>query len=334
MGNPSQLGDSPSCSKVVCEIVLLALTSVVYAADIVINVFATGRVGPVTRFGFKNQTGEVYPTQVTPAGWTFAIWGLIYAWQVLWLVYAWSFVFRPRAQRTIFWGVYPAFLLVCVAIIGWFYTWGNEYPQGALPFILLMAILLYVAIGMLTYHLYRKTKDLEEEGQKCDLWMTRIIVLNGLALYASWISVATCLNVGVVIQYYTPPGTGLGLTEGSGSAAGSGNGTSGGLNTPLDVNSGTVTLALLAFIVVVYFILENTVLDRFTRFVLVAYPTVIWALAGAVQGQWNKHENPRNQIFSLVLLGVVVLLACIRVVLLIVFACVRPLVRYEKLHHV
>ena len=231
-------------------------------------------------------------------------------------------------------GFYPAFLLVCVAIIGWFYTWGNEYPQGALPFILLMVILLYVAIGMLTYHLYRKTKDLEEEGQKCDLWMTRIIVLNGLALYASWISVATCLNVGVVIQYYTPPGTGLGLTEGSGSAAGSGNGTSGGLNTPLDVNSGTVTLALLAFVVLVYFILENTVLDRFTRFVLVAYPTVIWALAGAVQGQWNKHENPRNQIFSLVLLSVVILLACIRVVLLIVFACVRPLVRCKKLRHV
>ena len=330
MGNPSELRGSNFRTKV-CETVLLVLASVGFVANIIINVFAAGSVGDIANFGFKNEIG-VYRTQVIPASWTFSIWGLIYAWQVLWLLYAWSFVFRPRAQRTIFWGVYPAFLLVCVAIIGWFYTWGNEYPQGALPFILLMVILLYVAIGMLTYHLYRKTKDLEEEGQKCDLWMTRIIVLNGLALYASWVSVATCLNVGVVIQYYTPPGTGLGLTEGSGSAAGSGNGTSGGLNTPLDVNSGTVTLALLAFIVVVYFILENTVLDRFTRFVLVAYPTVIWALAGAVQGQWNKHENPRNQIFSLVLLGVVVLLACIRVVLLIVFACVRPLVRYEKLH--
>ena len=219
------------------------------------------------------------------------------------------------------------FLLVCGAIIGWFYSWGNEYPQGALAFILLMAISLYVAIGMLSYHLYRKTKDLEEEGQKCDLWMTRIIVLNGLSLYASWVSVATCLNVGIVIQYYTPTGAGLGI-EGSGSAAESGNGSGGGLNTPLDVNSVTVTLALLAFIVLLYFVLENTVLDRFTRFVLVVYPTV------TVQGQWNKYENPQNQIFSLALLSVVILLACIRVVLLIVFACVRPVGRYEKLQHV
>jgi len=332
MGNPSELRCSNFRIKV-CETVLLVLASVGFVANIIVNVFAAGSVGDIAKFGFKNEIG-VYRTQVIPASWTFSIWGLIYAWQVLWLLYAWSFVFRPRAQRTIFWGVYPTFLLVCVAIIGWFYTWSNEYPQGALPFILLMAILLYVAIGMLTYHLYRKTKDLEEEGQKCDLWMTRIIVLNGLALYASWVSVASCLNVGIIIQNYTPTVAALGLTEGSGSVAGSGNGTDGGLNTPLDVNSGTVTLSLLALIIVVYFILENAALYKFTGFVLVVYPTIIWALAGIVQGQWNKHENPRNQIFSLVLLGVVILLASIRVVLLIVFACARPLVRHKKLYYV
>ena len=315
------------------ETVLLALASVGFVANIIINIFAAGSAGDIAKFGFKNEI-TVYKTQVIPASWTFSIWGLIYAWQVLWLLYGWSFVCRPRAQRTIFWGVYPMFLFVCLAIIGWFYVWGNEYPQGGLVFILLMAISLYVAIGMLSYHLYRKTKDLEEEGQKCDLWMTRIVVLNGLGLYASWVSVATCLGVGIVILYYSPQSAGLGLTEGSGGAVGSGNGSGGGLNTPLATDSGTVTLALLAFIVLVYFILENTVLDRFTRFMLVVYPTIIWALSGAVQGQWNKYENPRNQIFSLVLLCVVILLACIRVVLLIVFACVRPVGRYDKLQHV
>ena len=325
------LCDSISRSKV-RETVLLALASVGFVANIIINVFAAGSVGDIAKFGFKNEIA-VYRTQVIPASWTFSIWGLIYAWQALWLLYGWSFVCRPRAQRTIFWGVYPMFLFVCGAIIGWFYTWGNEYPQGGLVFILLMTISLYAAIGMLSYHLYQKTKDLEKEGQKCDLWMTRIVVLNGLALYASWVSVATCLNVGIVIQYYTPTSAGLEI-EGSGSAAGSGNGSGGGLNTPLAADSGTVTLALLAFIVLVYFVLENTVLDRFICFVLVVYPTVIWALSGAVQGQWNKYENPRNQIFSLVLLGVVILLACIRVVLLIVFACVRPVGRYDKLQHV
>ena len=103
MGKPSEPRDSHSCAKVVCEIVLLALASV--ALDIVINIFATGRVGAVTRFGFRNETGEVYPSQVTPAGWTFAIWGLIYAWQVLRLLYGWSFVAQSELclSNFIFW---------------------------------------------------------------------------------------------------------------------------------------------------------------------------------------------------------------------------------------
>jgi len=108
------------------------------------------------------------------------------------------------------------------------------------------------------------------------------------------------------------------------------------MSTALETNAGTVILALLAVVVLVYFVLENTVLYRFTRFVVTFYPTVIWALIGVLVQHWNKEEDNRNNIFTAVLLGVVILLGCVRVVLLILFAFVRPLKysQHEKLEYV
>ena len=317
-----------SKTKVVFEVALLALVTVAFVVDIIINIFATR---DVRRFGFQNRTGDLFQTQVTPAGWVFSIWGLIYTWQGVWLVYGWSFVCpcRPSTRRPIFWGVYVAFTAVCALNIAWLYAWGNVLAQVSLAFIVVLFVLLYGTVGMLSYNLYRNTPDLEREGLRCDLWFTRIVVLNGLGLYASWVTIATCLNIGIVVQYYSP-------TPAAAEVLGSGSGGGQGLNTALETNAGTVILALLAAIVLVYFVLENTVLDRLTRFVVVFYPTVIWALTGVVVEHWNKEDNNRNAIFAAVLLGVVVLLACVRIFLLILFAFIRPLKysKHDKLEHV
>jgi len=320
-----------SKTKVVCELIPLSLASVAFVVDIIINIFAAR--GDVRRFGFQNRTGDLFQTQVTPAGYVFSIWGLIYAWQAVWLLYGWTFVCpcRPSMRRPIFWGVYVAFVFVCALNIAWLYTWGNVLAQVALAFILLLLFLLYGTVGMLSYHLYRSTPDLEKEGLRCDLWLTRIVVLNGLALYASWVTIASCLNIGIVVQYYSPQ-----PAPATVEALGSGSGGGQGMSTALETNAGTVILALLAVVVLVYFVLENTVLDRFTRFVVTFYPTVIWALIGVLVQHWNKEEDNRNNIFTAVLLGVVILLGCVRVVLLILFAFVRPLKysQHEKLEYV
>ncbi len=39
---------------------------------------------------FKNKTNEISyiaEVSITPAGWTFSTWGIIYAWQALWLIF-------------------------------------------------------------------------------------------------------------------------------------------------------------------------------------------------------------------------------------------------------
>ena len=93
-----------------------------------------------------NRTGEVsdsYNTQITPAGWTFSVWGVIYTAQVLWIVYGWSFVFRPATPRAISFVTYIFYGFANLCSIVWTYSWGNLYPQVAFAFIALCGISLY-----------------------------------------------------------------------------------------------------------------------------------------------------------------------------------------------
>ena len=70
------------------------------------------------------QNMKMFLMQVTPAGFTFAIWGVIFLWQGLWVAYAWSFLCRPNAYRTINTGVYIGFTAVNALNITWLFVWG------------------------------------------------------------------------------------------------------------------------------------------------------------------------------------------------------------------
>ena len=104
------------------EIACLTVTTIVLLVVFITNGLSTGNFG-----GFANGTAEVsdmFYLQITPAGWTFSIWSIIYTWrQVLWLLYAWSFVFRPSTPRTVSW---ISLLLYTCADIGniiWIFVW-------------------------------------------------------------------------------------------------------------------------------------------------------------------------------------------------------------------
>lgn len=46
---------------------------------------------------FRYSTGNVsgrYETEITPAGWTFSIWGVIYTWLLLMVLYQTTYLFR------------------------------------------------------------------------------------------------------------------------------------------------------------------------------------------------------------------------------------------------
>ena len=78
-----------------------------------------------------------------------------------------------------------------------------------------------------------------------ELRLQRVLVQNSLAVYATWTTIASLLNVNAAFQYFGP----------------------------YDAETTSATLcALLLFIVIGWFILENTVFYAETRYVFTIYP--------------------------------------------------------------
>ena len=282
----------------VTEFVSLAFSTFVYLATIVINALAGEN-----SVGFQASIGNVsdqYFLDFTPGGWAFSIWGFIYTWQALWHIYGWSFVCRPKAKRSISLVTYWLFGVANLANITWVYLWGNYQIVAALPFIIAIPILLILSLSFTAWRTYKATSALQKNHwTKADLWATRILVHNGIAFYATWVSIAWLINVAVVAHYFGP------------------------LSLP---DAGTLSLSLLLLEILVWFFLDIVLLDRFTRYIQSVYIVLFVATTAIVTEHWNRaHEEPRNHQFALALVLLVVVLQIAKVVLTIVFACVRKI---------
>ncbi|TNN88820.1 hypothetical protein EYF80_000697 [Liparis tanakae] len=65
------------------------------------------------------------------------------------------------------------------------------------------------------------------------------------------------------------------------------------------------------------FVLENFVLDKHVRYILIIYPVVIWALCGNLLKNYDAKSPNRNGIFIAVLLTLALVLFVIRIVLVV-----------------
>ena len=280
--------------------ICLVVTTVFLLVVFIISGLAA--VQDASRFGFKNSTADVsnsFFLQTTPAGWTFAIWGIIYTWQALWLLYAWSFPFRPSTPRTISWIVLLLYTSNNINIIIWLYVWGNNRTDISFAFVLLTAVFLWAGVIVETVHLYKLAPTMNTElKSKIDLWISRLLVTNGLVIYATWVTIATLLNFGIVLQYFANV-------------------------TP--ITTGVVVQWLLTLVIVGYFTLENTILDRFARFIFMFYPVLIWALSGVLSAHWGQENPNTNPLLTLLLLLLAIILFITRGILVTVFFLFRPL---------
>ena len=175
MDRSIKIKSSPFWQKVLGNVSLIVTTLVlviVFAVNGIANIPGLGK-----NIGFANSTAQVsneFYLQITPAGYTFAIWGVIYAWQVLWLLYAWSFVFRPSAPRAISWIALLLYTLNNVGNVVWLYVWANSLGQVSFAVIGLAWLLLVGATGVQAYHVYKVTPVLQSQPKyKIDLWITR-----------------------------------------------------------------------------------------------------------------------------------------------------------------
>ncbi|KAI5611203.1 hypothetical protein C0J50_11872, partial [Silurus asotus] len=105
---------------------------------------------------FLRGTGNVsalYETEITPAGWTFSIWGIIYTWLVLMNLYFLSWFCRRTATGWMYcspavlpYGFFLSWIINMLLNITWLLLWDRELMIPALICLALIAFTSYLLI--------------------------------------------------------------------------------------------------------------------------------------------------------------------------------------------
>ncbi|XP_071342006.1 uncharacterized protein [Trachinotus anak] len=121
---------------------------------------------------------------------------------------------------------------------------------------------------------------------KTDLWLFRILVQNGVAVYATWGTLSTLLNLTIYLQYKTEA---------------------------TKFNCAVLSLLLLLMVLLIWFLFENFYLDEHVRYIVTIYPVVILWLAGTL----SNSNSPESYIhvFAAVILAVSCFIFGARIVL-------------------
>ncbi len=138
---------------------------------------ATGFLGGI-------ETGAVsdkYPTRITPAGYAFAIWSLIYAGLIAFSIYQ---ALPKNSER--FRNIRTVYILSCAANCAWLYFWHQEAILICLAVIfLLLATLVFININL------QKTDSYGE------FWLAKA----PFGLYFGWVTAAAILNAAIALVY-------------------------------------------------------------------------------------------------------------------------------------
>lgn len=162
---------------------LLITNTVTLVAVIIVNALAgAGSIG-------EESVGDIsqkYDTLITPAGYAFSIWGLIYLLLVAFVGFQWWAYFKKSNLDSIDkTGSY--FFISNLANVGWLFLWLNEY----IGLSVIVMIILLITLVALSIRL------------KLEVWdapvRTIAFVWWPIAIYLGWIIVATVTNVAVFL---------------------------------------------------------------------------------------------------------------------------------------
>jgi hypothetical protein len=136
---------------------------------------ATGRLGSDTA-----AISAKYPTLVTPAGYAFSIWSLIYIGLVVFSIYQLlpANLARFRAVRSFY-------IFSCALNCAWLYFWHRD--QMVICFVIILALALTL---MLISH------QLKDPGSLRDTWAAK----EPFGLYFGWVTAATLVNFAIMLK--------------------------------------------------------------------------------------------------------------------------------------
>jgi len=133
-----------------------------------------------------SQLSEQYPNVFVPVGLTFSIWGVIYTWLLVWIVFQAAALFHEKTYRRIAPGIEKIggwFAVTCALNIGWLFAWHWEL----LPLSVTVMVGLFGALWRLNAAAgtgFSSTNSWEK-------WLAHA----PFGLYQGWITVALIANV-------------------------------------------------------------------------------------------------------------------------------------------
>lgn len=272
----------------ILRILLIVLSQFAYIAALIINAFAGQGKGP-----FQRSTGNIserYQTEITPAGWTFSIWGVIYSWLFLMNVYILTWFCRglylsPAILPSEF---FLSWIINMILNSTWLVLWERELMIPALMVLALIAFTNYLLIFFSCVGLRTHGSWLKQHHQK-DLFCIIVLVQNGIATYATWTTIATLLNFTVVLDLASVSPT----------------------------NAATASLCILLLEVIIWFTVENFLIEKHVHYILTIYPVIIYALIGSLSKHYDAAAPGRNAVFSVVLLVMTCIVLVVRVGLVV-----------------
>ncbi len=145
---------------------------------IVVNGLASaGRIGNVT----PKEISDKYFTSITPAGYAFSIWGLIYVGLIAFSIYQ---ALPSKGER--FRSLRSSYILSCVANCAWIYAFHYEMIPVSLVVIFILLILLAI-ISLNARNTISKAET--------------ILVATPFALYFGWVTAASIVNTTLTLVY-------------------------------------------------------------------------------------------------------------------------------------
>lgn len=130
---------------------------------------------------------DKFPIFFVPAGYVFAIWGVIYLGWIAFVVYQALPTQRENARlQRIGW----LFALSCLANASWIFLWHYEYfPLTAVLMLALLALLIAI---------YLRLDIGRQRVSTAEKWCVHI----PFSLYLGWVSVATIANIADLLYYW------------------------------------------------------------------------------------------------------------------------------------
>lgn len=147
---------------------------------------ASGYVNDVT----PEMISDKYPTFITPAGYAFMIWSLIYFGMAVFSIYQLNiFGALPKTGER-FRGVRSLYILSCALNCAWIYFWHNDQILICLFVILaLLAALLLINVKIQNAGTGARTN--------AEFWLVKA----PFGIYFGWVTVAAMVNFVIVLKY-------------------------------------------------------------------------------------------------------------------------------------